>query len=660
MSALFIDGFDKYGPPGMGGSATVYGVQPTLVTLLQQEWTVCGSTNMQIVSPLSATGGALSSGGNNNAYVKKTLAGNYSTLIVGMRFNCILTNKFGILFGDAGTYQCSVVVNAAGTISVYKGDITSGAGTLIATSTASVSAGSTHYLECQMSFGSSASYQVWLDGVSILSGTANTISTANSYANQVALGYTTTSTTFAIDDFYCFDTSGSTCNAPLLTSPHVETQFPTGDSQTQFTNNGSVFGQPTILFTNTSGTAVGANTMFLRSFTNSATQTLNSVTALPSTTSGSANFKAALFGAPPAVGAHRYWRVYINSVVLSQTPVINEIQFRTTAGTPLSFSGGTAAASSTTGAFVAANATDGNNATYWESASVGGGSWWSYDYGSGTTVSVAEVYMVNSTTYGATSFDLQYSDDNSTWTTVFQASPTVTSGVFAPSAQTFDVVSRPTTPGSPGSALIATGTAVTGCTAGTALNLPFASGQPLTAGASYAIGWYSDTAAVNFYTNDASASGVTFPQTYSSPVPAAVPGVVVTGAKSWMVYGNCTGASTNYESEAPPYPMGTPSSIYSSTVGNEDLYSFPALVTSSPVVYTMAVKGMVSKSDSGVRTFTLQTKSSSTDSAGTLAATAPATTFQWYDSMFSTDPNTSSAWTATGLNAAVSGLKVAS
>ena len=662
MVALFIDGFDKYGPVGFGGAAQI-GTQPYLQGSLQQEWTVCGSSSMMIAAPLSATGGSLSLNNSNYSYVRKTLAANYSTLIAGVRFNLPLgTIKPGIVFLDNGSVQCSIVWNSSGTISIYNGDNSGGlGGTLIATSTVSVSANSTHYLECQVTFGASASYQIWLDGVSILSGSGNTKTTSNSYANQISLGCTSTGGANGyFDDFYCFDTSGSTCNAPLLTNPHIETQFPSGDSQTQFTNNASIIGQDVMLSSSQSGYGPGANLIFARPFTSAVNQTLNSISCLPSATNGSANFKPVLFGPVPAVTAHRYWRVYINTVAAGQPAQINEIQFRTTPGTALAFSGGTTSASSVSSSYVAANAIDGSTSTYWLSSTTGGGSWWQYDYGAGNSINVAEVYLYDNNTYGISSFDLQYSDDGTNFYTVMTCTPNLVSNIFSPLGQTFDVSSRPTTAGSPGSPLLAMGPAVTGCTSGVLLTLPFSTGQSLIAGASYAFGWLSDTS-INFWTVDGSFSALSMTQTYSASAPLCIVGSnITTGVRSYMVYGNCTGATTNYESEDLALPVGTASTIISSTAGNEDLYTYPNIVTAAPVIYTMAVKAYASKSDSGTRTITMQTKSGSTDSSGSLAATAPATTFQWMDSFFSTDPNTGSAWTSTGLNAAVSGPKVAS
>ncbi len=77
-------------------------------------------------------------------------------------------------------------------------------------------------------------------------------------------------------------------------------------------------------------------------------------------------------------------------------------------------------------------------------------------------------------------------------------------------------------------------------------------------------------------------------------------------------------------------------------------------------IYAVAVKGYIRKSDSGARTVDLRMKSGGTDSAGTNAGQAPATTYGWLDSFFETDPNTSAAWLPANLNAATSGYKVAS
>jgi hypothetical protein len=133
------------------------------------------------------------------------------------------------------------------------------------------------------------------------------------------------------------------------------------------------------------------------------------------------------------------------------------------------------------------------------------------------------------------------------------------------------------------------------------------------------------------------------------------------GQATWEIWGNCTGAASNYASEMLNPPLGTAQSqIHSATVAQEDLYKFPALLTTPSTIYGCAVKGFVSKSDSGARTVSFNTKSGGSDSAGSAPSQAMSTTNQWQRSYFDVDPATGVAWTRAGLNAASSGVSVAS
>ena len=154
-----------------------------------------------------------------------------SRLIGGIRFNLesSLTGNSGIGFLDsAGSSQGCITVNGTtSTISLRTGNAT---GVAVATSGASVTVGSTHYLEWDITFGNSARYQVWLDGVSIISGTGDTTATANNNVGSFTIIGMASSNILIFDDLYLFDTSGTTNNAVLLTSPRIETTFPTADS----------------------------------------------------------------------------------------------------------------------------------------------------------------------------------------------------------------------------------------------------------------------------------------------------------------------------------------------------------------------------------------------------------------------------------------------
>lgn len=127
-------------------------------------------------------------------------------------------------------------------------------------------------------------------------------------------------------------------------------------------------------------------------------------------------------GPPPAggptTGAHRYWRI---NVTASTVCSITELEFWQDALTKHATTGGTVIASGT-GEGAAANVFDGDTSSgnYWYSGGLFTG-WIGYDFGSGNAVEVAMVALIGR--YGAgqypTDFDVQYSDNGSSWTTAW-------------------------------------------------------------------------------------------------------------------------------------------------------------------------------------------------------------------------------------------------
>jgi len=213
--------------------------------------------------------------------------------------------------------------------------------------------------------------------------------------------------------------------------------------------------------------------------------------------------------------------------------------------------------------------------------------------------------------------------------------------------------------GAPG-ALLSSGTEVIGATSGTTITGALTSAQSLAAGTSYWIGYITDTSVVLAQVDNTTALGRKIAATYTSGAPGTA-GAMTTGQATWQIWGNCTGAAVNWASEALNPPLGTAASqVHSATVAQEDLYAFPALATTPSAIYGVAVKGFLAKSDSGARTVSLNMKSGSSDSTGSASGQAMSTTNQWQRSFFDVDPGTGAAWTQSGLNAASSGVSVAS
>jgi hypothetical protein len=496
MALLLIEGFDKYGPANSNG---------TIVNALLTagEWTTATGSGNSIVAPLSVTGGALQLNATSCA-VTKTLATNYARLIGGLRFSGNLGAQVIVMqFRDVANLQCTITLETTGVINLRSSNQN---GTVLAGGGA-VTANSTHYLEWDITFSATGAYQVWLDGVSLFSGTGNTRGgTANNYANSISAFVTTGILT--LDDLYMFDTTGTTNNAVLLTSPRVETTFPTSDSAVQFAFGAGILGSNAARVTTTNAPA--AASLVLRRFTPAVAGTLASVTIMPGATSAPANYRGV---------------VYADS-------------------------GGTA----------------------------------------------------------------------------------------------------------PGT-LMSSGTQVTGVTSGTAATLPLTTPQSLSAGTQYWIGFINDTS-VTLQQSDGGTLGYRAANTYASGAPGTAP-AMTSGQASWLLWGNLTGISgANYNEVNQQPPPGALSYVFDATVNHEDLYNFAALSTSPAFVYAVAVKGYIQKSDAGAKTISLRTKSSATDSGGSLTGQAPGTTYGWMTSTFATDPNGSIPWTGANLNAATSGFKV--
>jgi hypothetical protein len=181
MALIFCDGFDHY--------ATAQ---------LFEKWNSGGGN---IVS-----GGRDGQGLNvsDNYFVGKNLPSNASTLIVGCAFNQSTTGNRLLLFADTGNAQCSVICNPDGSLGALDAF-----DTVLGTSAPGIAYADTfQYLEAKITFASSGSVDIHLDGISVLSlsGVNTSAGTGNAYANIVEL-YANGSVIF--DDSYICDATRS-------------------------------------------------------------------------------------------------------------------------------------------------------------------------------------------------------------------------------------------------------------------------------------------------------------------------------------------------------------------------------------------------------------------------------------------------------------------
>lgn len=210
--------------------------------------------------------------------------------------------------------------------------------------------------------------------------------------------------------------------------------------------------------------------------------------------------------------------------------------------------------------------------------------------------------------------------------------------------------------GSPG-ALLSAGTEVIGTTAHTALTSNLTTPIALTASTAYWSGFIVNTS-VALRRSDSLTLGQKAANTYTSGAPDPAPAMTTT-QPDWIVYGNCQGATTNWESVSQNPVAGDLSSIQSSSPGDQDLYSVPILAADEADIYSIAVKASFKRSDSGPRTVDLRLKSGAVNSAGSNSGLTSGTSYEWNDTYFDLDPDGDVAWDLISANAIQVGPKIA-
>lgn len=274
MVEIFWDGFDKY------GQLNTYPVNSTM----GNEWTSLPSGgNGMLVAGRFPGSLALQIWYGDSA--KRSLPSNYPRLIGGIAMQCNLQNSSGIVFSDSGNSQCAIGFNSSGNLVLWQGGIN---GTQIAISSSPITANSWHYVEWDLTFSASGNYTIWLDGVQVFSGIGNLRTSGNSTANSIILS----GHIVIFDDMYLFDNTGSSNNAQRGDS-RVETLFPTADASVAFTPSQGAIGAYYSL--NGLNGFLSANQLFLRKYTAPVSGTLNSVSVMPNQSSGTINFKPAVY-----------------------------------------------------------------------------------------------------------------------------------------------------------------------------------------------------------------------------------------------------------------------------------------------------------------------------------------------------------------------------
>lgn len=231
MSLGFIDGFDHYGTADIlskwTGNATATSGTPTLAT------TYARGTGQGLAFAANVAGRG----------IYKTVWPSGSTTVT-MGAACYFTaspTTTGIIFEfvDGSSEQCSVRGDASGKLTVQRG------GTVLATSTNTISLNVWHYLEFQVIISTTVGrYELRVDGTSTnwipqSAANKNTQSTGNAYATGIALCLATaTGFQAQYDDCYALDSTGSV-NTTFLGDCRVATLRPqAAGNYAQWTSNG--------------------------------------------------------------------------------------------------------------------------------------------------------------------------------------------------------------------------------------------------------------------------------------------------------------------------------------------------------------------------------------------------------------------------------------
>lgn len=223
MALLFMDGFDHYATAD-----------------LAKKYASVGSTS-SVQSAAGRRGGGALRCTSSSPSVTKTLAAS-SSWVIGFALSVSIfpgsASAIAALL-DAGTIQCSLMVNPDGTLSVVRGASTAVTG---GTSVAALSVGAFAYIEWKVTIAdsiSSGTCKVRINGVEVINVTTgqDLKSTANTTANQVRVGSASSLSVAQhdFDDLYVCDQSGSN-NNDFLGDVRVDTLFPTADGNySQFT-----------------------------------------------------------------------------------------------------------------------------------------------------------------------------------------------------------------------------------------------------------------------------------------------------------------------------------------------------------------------------------------------------------------------------------------
>lgn len=124
------------------------------------------------------------------------------------------------------------------------------------------------------------------------------------------------------------------------------------------------------------------------------------------------------------MAAHRYWRLKLNTSPSGTYLLLAEVKMYLRGSATNIANTGVASASGSSFGEVASKAIDGSTATYWEYMSNGVfPQWWQLDFGAGNAKDIGKIEISSHSRFETempTDFEIQWSDDNIAFTTVFR------------------------------------------------------------------------------------------------------------------------------------------------------------------------------------------------------------------------------------------------
>lgn len=184
----------------------------------------------------------------------------------------------------------------------------------------------------------------------------------------------------------------------------------------------------------------------------------------------------------------------------------------------------------------------------------------------------------------------------------------------------------------------------------------------ITKGTTYWFALWSNVATTSSFNGTTNQTRMLLAATYSATFPATAAGAgsLVTNANASYFAADLTSIA-QYSLVADATQDADTSYVFSATVGQEDLFSFPSMaslgITPASFVGVLPF-GIVKKSDSGARTIDIRAMSGVTDHQAATNA-SPGLTYAFLGGFLPTDPATSAAWTLAAVDALQVGPKVA-